>query len=118
MTLVWVLLTVLIHSLTFGAFCAWVANSKGRIGGDWFLLGFFFGIFALLAVGFAPPATPRTDVVIETEDELPPRDERSRGCTCCGTRVAPTSRFCGNCGADVPVARRRAIRTRFNSAVG
>jgi hypothetical protein len=52
----------LIYGVIFGAFCSYVAGTKNRDAGAWFILRFFFGIIALLAVGFAASATtkPRT----------------------------------------------------------
>jgi len=40
--------------LLSGALCAYIASEKGRSGGGWFLLGCFFGIFAIVAVCAVP----------------------------------------------------------------
>ena len=37
-------------AIIFGVVCALIGNSKGRNPIAWFLLGFFFGLFALIAV--------------------------------------------------------------------
>jgi hypothetical protein len=49
-----VLLVVLTVPVAGGFFTAWLAEQKGRERRLWFVLGFFFGPIALLAVGFAP----------------------------------------------------------------
>jgi hypothetical protein len=38
------------YSLLFGGVTALAANARGRSAGAWFLLGFLFGIFGLVAV--------------------------------------------------------------------
>lgn len=47
----------LLWGLTWGGFCAWLADEKGRSFLAWFMLGFFFSLVALLALGFAPILT-------------------------------------------------------------
>ena len=44
---------VLVFFLSNAVFTYWVATKKGY-GGIWFILGLFFGLVALIAVGFAP----------------------------------------------------------------
>jgi len=44
-----------IQAIVFGVFCYFVANEKNRNARDWFLLGFFFSIIALLALMAVPP---------------------------------------------------------------
>jgi hypothetical protein len=108
-----VFLAVVVHAGVFGSLAAWVAATKGRASGCWFVLGCLFGVFALLAVGFAPAAPD--DLV---DDETGASDVHpGRPCMSCGTMVSPTAQYCGHCGSDVPpVRRRRAVRTRFGSA--
>jgi MFS family permease len=53
----WTLLFVLYvaASVVVGALCGYVADAKGRSGWSWFFLGFFCGIFALIAIAGTPP---------------------------------------------------------------
>jgi hypothetical protein len=47
--------------------CAYVAEEKGRAISSWFFLGFFFGIFALIAIAGTPSreACHRDRVAVE-----------------------------------------------------
>lgn len=49
----YIFFTLLVYALICGSFCAFLANNKGRSGFVWFVLGFFFGIFALIAIAAA-----------------------------------------------------------------
>ena len=55
----------LVVPVAFAAFTAWLATERGRSWGVWFVLGFFFGPIALVALGFAPyGGAPRGDNVL------------------------------------------------------
>jgi len=45
---------LLAYTLAFAFFTGWLAKEKGRDEVTWTILGLFFGIVALLAVGLAP----------------------------------------------------------------
>jgi hypothetical protein len=102
--------------IAFGSLCGWLAGEKGRSGFNWFCLGAFFGIFALLVVGFAPSvakpepeAWPRNRGTGESSlwrsealDQRSPnpqtvRPERVITCPSCRAAVAPAE-FCSSCG--------------------
>jgi hypothetical protein len=55
----WTLILVLYiaASVVVAALCAYVADEKGRSVWSWFFLGFFCGIFALIAIAGTPPWT-------------------------------------------------------------
>ena len=44
----------LVSGLISGGICAWVAKEKGRSGINWFLLGFLFNLFAIVALAAVP----------------------------------------------------------------
>lgn len=44
----------IIHGLVFGMFSGFIAEEKNRSTGNWFILGFFFGIVALITVVGVP----------------------------------------------------------------
>jgi hypothetical protein len=48
------LLSFVAYGICFGLLCSWLAAEKGRDHGNWFMMGFLFGLLALLALGFAP----------------------------------------------------------------
>lgn len=75
-------------------FSAAIASSKERSGFGWFILGFLFGPFALIAVGLMPSlkkefatATPDTHVKCPDCRELVFKDARK--CKHCGTGLVP-----------------------------
>jgi hypothetical protein len=43
-----------LSGMLFGFFCQHLADEKGRSGGAWFLLGFFFSLPALIAIAGLP----------------------------------------------------------------
>jgi hypothetical protein len=50
----------LIQAVIFGAFCSFIAGQKNRSKSNWFFLGFFFSILAVLAL----IAIPKTELLI------------------------------------------------------
>jgi hypothetical protein len=48
-----------------GIFSGWLASAKGHDGAAWFFLGLFFGVIALLAIGFAPVKEPPAESAAE-----------------------------------------------------
>jgi hypothetical protein len=63
------LLVILWVILAF--FTAWIAGTKGRSEGAWFVLGLLFGIIALLAVGLASSPEPEGNHM-RPEPSIPP----------------------------------------------
>jgi hypothetical protein len=64
------LITVLVIGwVVLAFFTAWVAGTKGRGEGAWFVLGLLFGIIALIAVGLAPP-------IVEGKQSIPDREPK------------------------------------------
>ena len=41
---------LLTQGVVLGAFCAYLATQKNRDAGTWFVLGFLFSVFALIAI--------------------------------------------------------------------
>ena len=48
------ILIVLAQGVVFAALCGWLAGQKHRDVLNWIVLGFLFGLIALLVLGFAP----------------------------------------------------------------
>ena len=48
------LFLILVHSLVFAGFCASVAGLKRKNSGKWLILGFLFGVVALLVLIGSP----------------------------------------------------------------
>jgi hypothetical protein len=64
---VWVV--VLIYAVFFGWACGWLADRKGYENvSTWQLLGFFFGVFALLVIGFSPSRTGGSEQYVTCPD--------------------------------------------------
>lgn len=53
---------LIVVQIACGGFCSFIANSKNRDAGGWFLLGVIFGIFALIAIAAVPPLAKQSPV--------------------------------------------------------
>tara|TARA_Y100000780_G_scaffold220412_1_gene227739 strand:- start:61 stop:315 length:255 start_codon:yes stop_codon:yes gene_type:complete len=74
-TIFWVV--VIAYWASFGFFCSWLAQEKGRDAGPWLLLGFLFGFIALLTLIGAPALEyEEDDDEDDYEEELPRRSSR------------------------------------------
>lgn len=62
-----------LHGFVLGGFCAFVAGEKHRDQFAWAILGFFFGIVALLAI----VGVPRLQAQPETEAKSPGTTEKT-----------------------------------------
>ena len=54
-------LWTLLFGLVLGAVCSYFAKTRGRDALGWFALGFFFGIFGLIALFIIPPKKQRLE---------------------------------------------------------
>jgi hypothetical protein len=59
----WVI--IIAQGIICGSFCSFVAQEKNRSIGAWFVNGFLFSLFALIAIAGVSPLSPQTD-----EDKL------------------------------------------------
>jgi len=74
-TIFWVV--VIAYWASFGFFCSWLAQEKGRDAQPWLLLGFLFGFIALLTLVGAPALEyEEDDDEDDYEEELPRRSSR------------------------------------------
>lgn len=92
------LLILLAQGIVFGAFCAYIAGEKGRSTRNWFWLGFFFSLVALISIGTVPAIRPQstgggTGAIPGTPDFT-----ASISRTTSSKTVAPSSWTCGQCG--------------------
>jgi len=100
--LVWVL---------FGLICGWIAFSKDRSTGLWLLLGFVFGVFALVVIALLPDRK-QFDFIKPSKPWVPTvenvRPTTYGTCPGCGrlafTADADGSYHCYACGETVQVA--------------
>ena len=61
---IWVGLALVV-GIVFGAFCAYIAETKHRNGGTWFLFGFVFNLVALLAVIGVPSLQANSENAVQ-----------------------------------------------------
>jgi hypothetical protein len=106
------LFALFVYCLTFGFFCGWLAVEKGRSFENWFGLGFFFGFFALLALGLAPSLKAEKMTIPPTLQGLPqptassgqvqstPLIEELKQCQDCMELIKLHARKCRFCGSE------------------
>ena len=87
----------LIVWIACGVFAAAVAASKGRSFIGWLFLGIFFGIFALLAVGFMP----KIEEAVAMPGSIPSSEREERKCPFCAEMIKAEAIVCKHCGRDV-----------------
>ena len=56
------LATIVVYWFALMIFIGWVASQKGRSGGGWFFLAFFFNVIALIALAALPNLLPAQPV--------------------------------------------------------
>ena len=89
----------LVAGTVSGGFAAWLAKEKGRSAADWFALGFFFNLAALVSLVGAPPMQS----VEVSEDADGDADEHlgqptaKRLCPKCGAVNARNAFSCDAC---------------------
>ena len=97
------------YAVVMGAFCAYLANEKGKDGAGWFFLGMLFGIIALLVlVGlpsekrtYSPPAYA-PDAYRQPEILTAQRAAPARLCPYCISEIHPSATVCPHCQRDLP----------------
>ena len=65
---------ILIQAVICSVFCSFIAGQKNRDSTGWLVLGFFFGIFALITVAGLPvaPASAASEFSPDGPDERDP----------------------------------------------
>lgn len=58
---IFLLLLLIIQAVLIGLLCSYVAGQKNRSRGNWFILGFFFSLLALIALAAIPSISIRTE---------------------------------------------------------
>ena len=98
--------------------CAKVAARKGHSASLWGVLGFFFGLIALLILACLPDVSggyqPRTHYNGGTQ--YASRQYGAWECPRCKTVNSGGANFCRTCGAAAPVARNNAYGQQSNTA--
>lgn len=106
--------------LLFGFVAMIIANSKGRTGCGWFILGCLFGPFSLVVAALpslvTPPASPAAPIA------PPPGPEGdSRRCPFCAEiirREAIKCRFCGSDVTPLPALPAKPAHASIDSSSG
>ena len=75
----------------------WLASEKGRSQTAWFWLCLFFGIFAIIVLGFAPLNAVKKTIPQRAESRNPDMSVTWK-CPKCSTENANDSYSCKSCG--------------------
>lgn len=66
-----VILIVIIQGIVFGSFSAFIAQTKNRSAGGWFVLGFLFSIIAMIALIAVPKLSAKNNKIQLTSLDTP-----------------------------------------------
>ena len=93
---------VVLQAIGFGWFCSYIAGEKGRDTTNWFLLGFFFSFWALIAIA-AVPSLVRTQSRPQNAPSLlaQPGDDK-KVCPFCAETIQKRAVVCRYCQRDIP----------------
>ncbi len=99
------LLAYAVYGVIFGAFCAYLANEKGRDGVGWFLLGLVFGVVALIALVGASQKHAAPSAVYSGGRP----SDNIRLCPYCIQEVHHLATVCPHCQRDLPQVERCSL---------
>jgi len=88
-----ILVILFLQSMAFGLFCRYIAGEKKRSKENWFVLGFFFSILALIAIAVVPVNT-RIDHSI-------PNPDLHVKCPDCRKFISKDTSLCAYCGCKL-----------------
>ena len=90
---------LLICWIVFGIACCYIAKNKGRNPKTWAILGFFGGIFALIAILILPSIQINNFNNNYNVQKYNPNcyNQKSIYCSNCGMKNDVNDTFCSNC---------------------
>lgn len=98
----------IVYGMASGAFCAYLANEKGRDGAVWFFLGLFFTVISLLTLiglprGTSPHLSAAGASAGEREGGTGQGTDSIRSCPHCMGEVPLSATTCSHCQRDLSV---------------
>lgn len=101
-----ILFWVLIYAIAFGTVTSLAAKSRQKDPASWFLIGFVFGVFGLIAVlvigesdqDDEEPRTNRPTGFQRKENRVLDTSDMTKKCTMCAEEIKFDAKMCRHCG--------------------
>lgn len=93
---------VIVQGILVAMLCSYVAGQKNRSKGNWFFLGFFFSLLALIALAAIPSLSKEQAKPADSSSLNPPDSPDTRKCPFCAEIVKIEAKVCKHCRSDLP----------------